>query len=150
MPRESINLVSKAYLDEQVLAEFLVLALVVSQLLDHLVLGFLVELLDECVDGSHLLDSLFVLLLGLLNPQLDLVLLQLVSVVLDQALLLLSNVLLLLDGELLLGLVLDGLHALVTMGPNELDHGGEHFGCFVVVHIARYVLLIINLNKQRL
>ena len=101
-----------------------------SQLFDHLVLGFLVQFLNESVDSLHLLDSGGILFCRLLNSQLDFILLQFVSVILDESFLFLSDVLLLLNCEFLLSLVLDGLNSLITMSSNELDHGSEDLGSF--------------------
>ena len=114
------------YLNEEVLNEFLISTSVIFLLLNHLVLGLLVELLHEGVDSPHLVNSDDVLLSTLLNPQLNLVLLKLVLIVLSQSLLLFCDILLLLDCELVLCLLGNGSNSLLSVRPDEGNHGLEH------------------------
>jgi hypothetical protein len=61
-PYTPMIILSTLYLNQEVLAQLLVLTLVMSQLLHHLVLGFLVQFLDQSVDCLHFLDSCGILL----------------------------------------------------------------------------------------
>jgi hypothetical protein len=104
------------------------------------VLSLLVELLDKSVHSLHFLDSGSILLSGLLNSQSDFVLLEFVLVSLDHVFFLICDVFLLLNGEFVFSLLLDGGHSLVSVTPDEGNHGLEHVGCLCVVHIGiRYV-----------
>lgn len=91
-------------------------------LVDDLVFGFLVELLDEGVHSLHFLDPGSVLLSRLLDPQFDFILLQLILVVSNHSFLLISNVFLLLDGKLIFCLSINILDSLVSVTSDEGYH----------------------------
>jgi hypothetical protein len=75
------------------------------------------------VDLSHLLDSLEILLLGLLDLQSDFLISELILVILSNLLFFLLNVVVLLDGELITHGLLDSHDFLFTVLLNEGDHG---------------------------
>lgn len=111
------------YLHDEILKKFLVGTLIVTLLADHLVLGFLVDFLNEGVHSLHLLDSLGILLSRLLDSQLNLVLLKSVLILLSKSLLFFGNVFFLLDGEFILSLLVDSCYSFITMASDESDHG---------------------------
>lgn len=138
------------YLHDEILDEFLVSALIVGLLADHLVLGFLVDLFNEGVHSLHLLDSLGILLCRLLDSQLNLVLLESVLILLGKSLFFLSDVFFLLDGELILSLLVDSCYSFITVASDESDHGLKYLGGFLWVHLIKILIIFIKYTRNTL
>ena len=114
--------INKYYLNDEVLEEFFVLIDVFGLFSDNLNLGFLVEFLNEAVDGGHSLDADLVVFGADLDLVLDLVLRQLGLEVIHDPLLLALDVLLLLLGVLLFSLLVEGFGLVTALLSNELQH----------------------------
>eukprot|EP00356_Strombidium_inclinatum_P016495 CAMPEP_0170493052 /NCGR_PEP_ID=MMETSP0208-20121228/13282_1 /TAXON_ID=197538 /ORGANISM="Strombidium inclinatum, Strain S3" /LENGTH=248 /DNA_ID=CAMNT_0010768909 /DNA_START=52 /DNA_END=796 /DNA_ORIENTATION=- len=114
-------------LDEEVLEKLLIGVFVAVELFADLLAHLLTQVLDVLIDFSHALDTLQILLLGLLDLQADLLVGKFVLEVLRDLLLFFLDVLVLLDGELVAHRLLDARDLLVTVLLDELDHRLQDF-----------------------
>jgi hypothetical protein len=125
----------ESYLYNQILDKLLVRSLITVLLGNHLMLSFLIDLLNKRVDCLHLLNSSNVLFSRLLNSQFDLVLLELVFIVINNGFLLLSNVVLLLDGELIFSLFANCQYSFISVSFDESYHRFKNLIGLCRVHI---------------
>jgi hypothetical protein len=139
------------YLDNEISDKLFVLSFIMTEFANHFVLSFLIELFNESIYSSHLLDSGSILLSRLLNSKFDLILLQFCFVILHQSLLFICNILFLFYCELVISLFHNSLNSFISMWSDEVYHRLENFSCFLIVHILLankicYLLLLIIFN----
>jgi hypothetical protein len=88
----------------------------------QLVLGFFCEAFDQFIDLAHLLDALGILLSRSLNFKVDLSVCKLTLHLFLKTLFLVFNLLLLSNGEVVLCLLINFSHTLVSVRLDEVDH----------------------------
>lgn len=132
--------VSITYLDKKVLEKFLILSLILAHSLSNLSPSIFSKLFDILIYFLHLLDPDLILLLGLVDLQFNLLVVELGLEVLSNSLLLLIDVVVLFDSEFVTHAFFDAVYFLPAVLFNELDHVLKDLFCLQVAasHSVRY------------